>query len=90
MGDRGWPVTGKTYMVSPCGSDNPIGTEEGSGCMEAHIGKGMFLWGGTGKSDKYIHYLRINTSRVAPTGAANVPRSWGSLACAYFGQPSAA
>ncbi|WP_206214964.1 MULTISPECIES: hypothetical protein, partial [unclassified Desulfovibrio] len=27
---------------------------------------------------------------VVPTGAANVPRSWGSLACAYFGQPATA
>ncbi len=26
------------------------------------------------------------SERVAPVGAANVPRSWGSLACAYFGQ----
>ncbi|WP_165079249.1 MULTISPECIES: hypothetical protein [unclassified Desulfovibrio] len=32
----------------------------------------------------------FDTERVVPTGAANVPRSWGSLACAYFGQPNAA
>lgn len=25
--------------------------------------------------------------RVVPTGAANIPRSWGALVCAYFGQP---
>lgn len=31
----------------------------------------------------------FNTGRETPTGAANVPRSWGSLACSYFGQPSA-
>lgn len=26
------------------------------------------------------------SSRVAPIGAANAPRSWASLACAFFGQ----
>ena len=30
----------------------------------------------------------LYSSRVVPTGAANIPRSWGSLACAYFGQPA--
>lgn len=31
----------------------------------------------------------INTSRVVPTGAANKPRAWGALACAYLGAPAA-
>ena len=32
--------------------------------------------------------LGFNSSKVVPTGAANIPRSWGTLACAYFGQPA--
>lgn len=30
--------------------------------------------------------LSMNLARVVPVGATNIPRSWGSLACAYFGQ----
>ena len=32
--------------------------------------------------------LTINSSRVVPTGAANKPRAWGSLACAFLGTPT--
>lgn len=34
--------------------------------------------------------LGLDGSRVVPVGASNMPRSWGALACAYFGQPVAA
>lgn len=30
----------------------------------------------------------INANRVVPTGAANKPRAWGALACAYLGTPA--
>lgn len=30
----------------------------------------------------------LDTSRVMHTGAANKPRGWGALACAYLGQPA--
>ena len=51
---------------------------------------------GTGRQVAY-HYTNaesagyaivINVSRVVPTGAANNPRAWGALACAYLGQPA--
>lgn len=31
----------------------------------------------------------FDPSRVVPTGSVNLPRSWGSLACAYLGHPAA-
>lgn len=31
----------------------------------------------------------IDSGRVVPTGAVNIPRSWGALACAYLGLPAA-
>lgn len=30
----------------------------------------------------------FSAARVVPTGAANKPRAWGALACAYLGQPA--
>lgn len=38
---------------------------------------------GVGYSD-----LILDTALVVPTGAANAPRRWGALACAYLGQPA--
>ncbi len=38
---------------------------------------------GVGYSD-----LILDTALVGPTGAANAPRHWGALACAYLGQPA--
>lgn len=32
--------------------------------------------------------VTFDPSRVTPTGAANAPRRWGALACAYLGQPA--
>lgn len=32
--------------------------------------------------------LSIDPSRKVPTGAANKPRAWGALACAYLGTPA--
>lgn len=33
-------------------------------------------------------YVDINAASVVPTGAANKPRGWGALACAYLGHPT--
>lgn len=43
-----------------------------------------------GYSSESLHPAVLNMilSRVAPTGATNIPRSWGALACAYLGVPS--
>ena len=32
--------------------------------------------------------VQFDTARVTPTGAANKPRAWGALACAYLGTPA--
>ena len=32
------------------------------------------------------YLIDFNLSRMVPVGAANIPRTWGALACAYFGQ----
>ena len=64
-------------------------------------GNGAFSTGNEGTSGTIALYsnagvehtrafLKFNSSLIVPTGAANTPRSWGALACAYFGQPSAA
>ena len=47
--------------------------------------KHLTLRFGTGQNEISAS-LGMDSSRVVPTGAANIPRSWGSLACAYFGQ----
>ncbi|MDE5878477.1 MAG: phage tail protein [Desulfovibrio sp.] len=46
---------------------------------------------GTGQgSGQHVATLDYKASRVVPVGATNTPRIWGSLACAYFGQPATA
>ena len=32
--------------------------------------------------------VTLDASYAVPTGAANKPRAWGALACAYLGQPA--
>ena len=41
------------------------------------------------RTNTYPLGFGFDSSRAVPVGAANVPRSWGSLACAYLGQRSA-
>ena len=91
MGDVGREVTGSAGVMAPCASTNDIGTDEGHGCFEAVIRSGVF-WGPNAptRNNKYIFDVGLASSRVEPTGAANVPRSWGSLAGAYFGQGAGA
>ena len=45
--------------------------------------------GQSGQSGAGYRGVSIDPSRVVPTGAANKPRAWGALACAYLGQPAA-
>ena len=35
----------------------------------------------------YVSFV-LSAARQVPTGAANKPRAWGALACAYLGQPA--
>ena len=41
-------------------------------------------WGGSGD----VLRIPFDSQRASPTGAANAPRRWGALACAYLGQPA--
>lgn len=41
-------------------------------------------------SGQHVATLIYKASRVVPTGAVNLPRSWGALACAYLGVPATA
>lgn len=50
----------------------------------ALVASGLFTGGG---SHSYIK-IAIDLARVVPTGAANKPRAWGALACAYLGTPA--
>jgi len=43
----------------------------------------------TGSPGSAALRAKIDASRVGPVGAANKPRAWGALACAYLGQPAA-
>ena len=42
--------------------------------------------GGTGYNTAFI--VSLDSSRVTPTGNANMPRSWVALPCGYLGQPA--
>lgn len=46
------------------------------------------FWAGPTITEATFDALRLNVSRVVPTGAANKPRAWGALACAYLGSPA--
>ena len=89
MGDVAREVTGDAHILVPCSSAHPVGTEVGDGCFSAVISQGKAYWGANnGTSLKYVFNINLASSRVASVGAANAPRSWGALACAYFGQPA--
>ena len=54
---------------------------------------GVFRWqgnyqGALGSNTGGEAYAEFMASLVVPTGAANKPRGWGALACAYLGQPA--
>ena len=54
----------------------------------ALIYEGGYLACGYSTEKKYyVAGLTLDSERTLPTGVANIPRSWGSLACAYLGQP---
>lgn len=92
MGDKAREVSGVASLIVPsANSTDNGGAELGSGCFSATLIQGGF-WGNNtpARLNKYIGSLGFASSRIAPTGAANVPRSWGSVACAYFGQQATA
>lgn len=89
LGDHGREVTGQANMYAPSASTRPAGTDEGSECFSAVSSQGTSWITGSGNHNKFIYYLQLASSRVVPVGAANIPRSWGALACSYFGQPTA-
>lgn len=87
MGDRARAVTGHATPLFPVCTMSAVGANDASGCFDAVIKTGSAYWSSTnGNANKYVFDLGFDSSKVSPSGAANIPRSWGSLACAYFGQ----
>lgn len=43
--------------------------------------------GGAGTAGYKNAHISFDASRMVPTGNANKPRAWGSLACVYLGAP---
>ena len=80
MGDRARGINGN-FMTG--GANNP-GIEVNTGGALYNSMEG-FAAGGSDVGKRNTSF-RLDSSRIVPVGAANVPRSWGSLACAYFGQ----
>lgn len=91
IGDRGREVTGEANLIVHTSHGGEIGSDVGTGCFDAILKTGT-RWAPKELSsgNKYIFDLGLESSRVTPIGAANVPRSWGSLACAYLGQRATA
>lgn len=82
MGDRVRAVTGG--FVARAG--NPIDDSRYGAFVQTDPSKWGSGFGTVGTEGFYR--LALEPSRVVPVGAVNVPRSWGALACAFFGQPS--
>lgn len=63
-------------------------TVDGTGAFASDLPvAGLFFSPGGSSSPVYNVRGVFNPSRVVPTGAANAPRCWGALACAYLGIP---
>lgn len=85
MGDRGRLINGSFRL----GGANSVGAEIIQ-AVGAFASTGGAFYADSGVAVNRPTTADFKSSRVVPVGAANVPRSWGSLACAYFGQPSGA
>lgn len=87
MGDA---IRGFSGRANPDGGQSPYlhwyGTDVFYTSGNSGTSSIFAMWGKTEPNTD--NHLKIDPSRVVPTGAVNVPRSWGSLACAYFGQRS--
>lgn len=79
MGDRTRPVTGDIGYLGRFTNENDKATGT-TGVFSSTDGNGGFTRTGTGRS-----WIHLNSARVTPTGSVNTPRSWGALACTYFG-----
>ena len=78
MGDRGREISGVLNDV--------CAFKEASGAFQ----KTYFNYFSPGSGGRLNTYdVSFLGSRVVPTGATFAPRSWGSLACCYLGQPAA-
>ena len=87
LGDQGRKVDGTVSLIIPSGHGWDLGTSLGEGCFDAKLDAGTPWSANGGSNKKYIYYLKTDSSRVVPAGAANIPRSWGALACVYLGWP---
>lgn len=82
MGDMARRVTATWAAVGIYASANTSGGAATLGMSSSAAGETI---GGYSKRT-----LGFDSGLVAPAGPVNAPRSWGALACAYLGRPSAA
>lgn len=89
MGDGGRTITGQ---ISVRVTDiNSVLMFDGSGAFSSGSSPTNALDGlARNGASTTLTKFRMNTGNVVPTGAVNIPRSWGSLACAYLGHPATA
>ena len=88
MGDRGrsiWASFGNATLRQALTGDY---TNFAEGAL-ASTREDLALVNTSGSSLRSWGIGDFQSERVSPTGAANIPRTWGSVACTYFGQPSA-
>lgn len=82
-GDRGRLIAGEYVARSDTGViGDDASFRSGAFCQSSAL-KGYQPYGQNGTA----YGLRIDSSRVVPTGPANAPRRWGALACCYLGTP---
>lgn len=72
------PATGKVTAVYGAAGESVMGVFYRQDNSAVHTASGY----GVGYSDLYF-----DIARKTPVGAANKPRAWGALACAYLGTP---
>ena len=87
MGDRARSISGGISFICRTINADKYGNIPASSGAFYEGSAGLGIASPTGNAHSNVDFL---SSRVIPTGAANVPRSWGSLACAYFGQRATA
>jgi len=77
-------ITGKSTAALYSVIDAQLGAITLSGVVARYNIAGI----SDGNGGESMRHMYMDASRVVPTGAANKPRAWGALACAYLGQPA--
>lgn len=84
-GDKTRPVEGEImHSTYPTGMVHPDAP-----CRGTLVPGTWSSQSGFGGASYATRGLAINTALAVPTGAVNLPRSWGALASVYLGHPAA-